>query len=80
MAVASQFLKRVAPICPIKVGTHVHPQMSGNVINRVRLGLRRVGGEVVHYDDGCGGGDRTAHRRPRSDKGFEEAHDEGTSL
>jgi hypothetical protein len=54
--------------------------MAGNVINRVRLGLRRGGGEVVHYDDGCGVRDRTAHRSLRSDKDFEKAHDEGTNL
>jgi len=44
------------------------------------LGLRQGGGKVVPYDDGCGMSDRTAHRRTRSDTGFETAHDEGTNL
>jgi hypothetical protein len=31
-------------------------------------------------DDGGGGSEKTAHRRPRNDKGFETAYGEGTNL
>jgi hypothetical protein len=35
---------------------------------------------IVRSDDACGGSERTAHRRQRSDKGFETTHGEGTNL
>ena len=44
------------------------------------LGLRRDGGAVGPYDDGGGASEKTAHRNPRSDKGFETTHGERTNL
>ena len=54
--------------------------MLGYPPNRVRLGLRRDGGAVGPCDDGGGESERTAHHSPRSDKGFETTHGEGTNL
>jgi hypothetical protein len=54
-------------------------QMSRNATNSARLEFRR-GGAGVPCDDGRGWCERTAHRRPRSDKGFETAHGKGTNL
>ena len=53
--------------------------MFGNATNRVRLGLRRDGGAVGPYDDDGGESEKTAHRNPRSDRGFETIHDERTN-
>jgi hypothetical protein len=47
--------------------------------NRAQLEFRR-GGAGVLCDGVRGWCERTAHRRPRSDKGFETAHSEGTNL
>jgi hypothetical protein len=54
-------------------------RQSGNVTNRAQLEFRR-GGAGVLCDDGRGWCERIADRRPRSDKGLEKAHGEGTNL
>jgi hypothetical protein len=47
--------------------------------NRVRLRLRRDVGAVGPCDDGGDESEKTAHRSPRSDKGFEATHGDGTN-
>ena len=47
---------------------------------QVPVQIARCGGADVLCDDGRGWRERTADRRPRSDKGFETAHGEGTNL
>ena len=54
-------------------------QMCRNATHPTRLEFRR-GGAGVPRDDGRGWCERTAHRSPRSDTGFETAHGEGTNL
>jgi hypothetical protein len=54
--------------------------MSGFATNPVRLELRRGGGAVGPCGDGGDESEKTAHRRPRSDKGFETTHGERTNL
>ena len=55
--------------------------MSGNRdLPQVPVQIARYGGADVLCDDGRGWRERTADRRPRSDKGFETAHGEGTNL
>ena len=49
--------------------------MSGNRdLPQVPVQIARCGGADVLCDDGRGWRERTADRRPRSDKGFETAH------
>ena len=59
------------PICPVSVNRDL-PQAP--------VQIARYGGADVLCDDGPGWRERTADRRPRSDKGFETAHGAGTNL
>lgn len=54
--------------------------MSGYATILMELRLKHDGGAVGPCDDGGGGSEKTVHRSPHSDKGFEATHGEGTNL
>ena len=64
----------------VRFRTHIDGFRNIRDLPQVPLQIARCGGAGVLRDDGRGWRERTADRRPRSDKGFETAHGEGANL